>query len=376
MARKRRRGFGQLRQLPSGRWQAQYVGPDGQLHREEKGKSYAEEWQAEAWLAAERKKIDLGTWGAVERSDGITLKAYADQWLEERRVKGELLRPRTKALYASLLRRLVYPALGDVKLVSITPPMVRSWHSGLGKDHPTQSAHAYSLLHAIMQTAFEDEVIDANPCRVRGAMATERKREVHLLTEADLNKLAKAMPSYLRASVILAAWCGLRWGETSELRRKDVSADGKVLKIQRGVTYRDKAFHYDEPKTKASIRTVDVPPHIAPMVVAHLKTHVGKDREALLFPAEDGGNLRADQYRPHWDKARAAIGQPTLRVHDLRHLGAVIVAKYGNTVEVMARIGHTTPSQAMEYQHMQSGRGAELAAMMSADAKEAPPSVV
>jgi integrase len=31
------------------------------------------------------------------------------------------------------------------------------------------------------------------------------------------------MPTRLHASVVLAAWCGLRWGETAELRRKDVS---------------------------------------------------------------------------------------------------------------------------------------------------------
>src|SRR4051812_15698673 len=104
MARKRR-GFGRLRQLPSGRWQAAYIGPDTKLHKARR--TYATESDAEGWLAGERRKIDLGTWGAVERSDGITLRAYSNQWIEQRK-----LRRRTRLLYESMLERLILPDLG------------------------------------------------------------------------------------------------------------------------------------------------------------------------------------------------------------------------------------------------------------------------
>src|SRR5262249_49473469 len=115
---KKRRGFGRLRQLPSGRWQAAYIGPDTKLHKAPR--TYAAESDAQGWLAIERRKIDLGTWGAVERSDGITLRAYADQWMEQRS-----LRPRTRQHYESMLERLILPELGDVKIVALTPAKVR-----------------------------------------------------------------------------------------------------------------------------------------------------------------------------------------------------------------------------------------------------------
>ena len=57
--------------MPSGRWQAQYTAPDGLPLKAPS--TFAAKDDAVAWLAAERRKIDLGTWGAVERSDGITL---------------------------------------------------------------------------------------------------------------------------------------------------------------------------------------------------------------------------------------------------------------------------------------------------------------
>lgn len=356
---RKRRGFGRIRQERSGRYSAAYVGPDGKLHKAPK--TYAMDTDAERWLADERRKIDLGTWGAVERSDGVTLRAYTDRWIEQRQ-----LRPRTKQHYESMLARLILPELGDMKLAALTPARVRQWHAGLGADHPTRNAHAYALLHAICATAVQDEVLDANPCRIRAAMQTKRKRDVDVLTPAQVDKLAAKMPAELRASVILAAWCGLRWGETSELRRKDVSKDASVLQVRRAVTYRAGEFHVGEPKTAAGIRDVAVPPHIRPVITAHLRNHVGRDPEALLFPGEDGKHLRADLYRTPWEKAREAIGKPNLRVHDLRHVGAVLAAQSGaTTAELMHRLGHTTPQMALRYQHVAEGRDAEIAERLS-----------
>ncbi|OBH01244.1 integrase [Mycobacterium sp. E2699] len=358
-ARRKRRRFGRLRHLPSGRWQAAYIGPDGKLHKAPH--TFASDVAAEAWLSKVRDAIDREVWGATERSDGVILRDYARRWMDHRQ-----LRPRTKALYESLLERLILPKLGDAVMVNLTPAAIRQWHAALGADHPTQTAHGYALLHAICATAVQDEVIDANPCRIRSAMQTKRRRNIDILTPAEVDRLATEMPAQLRASVILAAWCGLRWGETSELRRADVSADCSVLHVRRAVTYRDRVFTVGEPKTAAGVRDVAVPPHIRPIIKAHLKNYVGRGADSLLFPDDDGTHLRADRYRPHWEKARAAIGKPTLRVHDLRHVGAVLAAQSGaTTAELMHRLGHTTPQMALRYQHVAEGRDAEIAERLS-----------
>jgi integrase len=97
-----------------------------------------------------------------------------------------------------------------------------------------------------------------------------------------------------------------------------------------------------------------------------LKTHVGRTGDSLLFGEDDCTHLRADRYRTHWEKARAAIGKPNLRVHDLRHVGAVLAAQSGaTTAELMHRLGHTTPQMALRYQHVAEGRDAEIAERLS-----------
>lgn len=355
----RRRSFGRIRQERSGRYSAAYIGPDGRLHSA--GRTFSIKEDAEGWLSGVRRSIELDNWGTLESSDGVTLRAYADRWLKQRQ-----LRPRTIGLYEGLLKRLILPELGEMRLATITPATIRGWHAGLDADKATQRAHAYGLLHAIFATAVADELIDANPCRIRAAMQTKRRRDVEVLTPAQVDKLASKMPGELRASVTMAAWCGLRWGETSELRRKDLPADCSVLRIRRAVTYRAGVFTVGEPKTSAGIRDVAVPPHIRPIIKEHLRTHVGRGANALLFPGPDGGNLRPDQYRYWWELARKAIKKPNLRVHDLRHVGAVLAAQSGaTTAELMHRLGHTTPEMALRYQHVAEGRDAEIAARLS-----------
>ncbi len=355
--RRQRRGFGRLRKLPSGRWQAAYVGPDARLHKAPR--TFAAEIDAEGWLASQRRKIDLGTWGAAESSDGITLASYAARWMAQRQ-----LRPTSAAKYHSLLERLILPELGLIRLAAITPALVRGWHAGLDGAHPHQNTDAYKLLHAIFATAVADEVLEASPCRLRGLPASA-KRDVDVLSPSQIDALAAGMPERWRASVAVTAWCGLRLGELTELRRKDVADGASVLRIRRAVVFLSGEFIVGPPKTSAGARDVGVPPHIRPILLAHMATHVGKSGDALLFSDDDGRHLR-DRYHDAFSRARAAVGRPHLRVHDLRHIGAVYAAQSGaTTIELMHRLGHTTPSMALRYQHVAEGRDAEIAQRLS-----------
>ena len=59
-----RRAFGTLRQLPSKRWQASYVGPDGRRHLAHS--TFRNKGDAEAWLNSEEVLIDRATWTPPE----------------------------------------------------------------------------------------------------------------------------------------------------------------------------------------------------------------------------------------------------------------------------------------------------------------------
>ncbi|MDH3026839.1 site-specific integrase [Gordonia alkanivorans] len=355
-----RRGWGYIRKLPSGRFQASYIGDD--LRRHKAPRTFTAKMDAEAWLAMERRKLEIGTWEAPTRPVPVLdLATYAERWVSERK-----LRPRTATGYRALLRLHINPTLGDKTVATITPEMVRRWYIGLGTDHPTRNTHAYQLLHAVMATAVTDDLIPANPVHIRGAMHAERKRQPVILTPNEVGLLAEEMPAELAASVLLAAWCGLRWGETSELRRKDLDLDGAVLTVARGVTYRDKTFRVQGTKSGV-VRRVVMPPHIVERVRDHLANHVGADPDSLLFPAPGTETHLVDVlYRKSFTKAASAIGRAGLHVHDLRHFAGTQAARVGGTTaEVMARLGHSTVGAAMKYQASDLKRDRQIAAALS-----------
>jgi len=346
--------------LPSGRFQASYIGDD--LRRHTAPRTFTEKMDAEAWLAQERRKLEVGTWEAPAKPVPVLdFKTYADRWVDERK-----LRPRTATGYRSLLRLHINPVLGDKPIATITPAMVRRWYIGLGTDHPTRNTHAYQLLHAIMSTAVEDDLVDANPVHIRGAMHTARRREPVILEPKEVAQLAGAMPNHLAVSVLLAAWCGLRWGEFSELRRKDVDVSNGTLTVARGVTYRNKEFRVHGTKSGV-VRRVVMPPHILDDVRSHLENHVDDGPESLLFPAPGtNGHMVDIVYRKSFVKAARAIDRPGLRVHDLRHFAGTQAARVGGTTaEVMARLGHSTVKAAMGYQASGLERDRQIAERLS-----------
>lgn len=116
---------------------------------------------------------------------------------------------------------------------AITPSVVRTWWSRLPADKPTIRARNYALLKAVMNTAVGDEVIDSNPCRIRGAANTPRAREIRPATIEDLEVIVEAMPDRLRALVLLCAWCALRSGEVLELRRRDLDVAAATVRVVR-----------------------------------------------------------------------------------------------------------------------------------------------
>lgn len=360
-----KRSFGQITRLPSKRYRARYTGPDTRLHNAPH--TFETRLDAEAWLTDERRAISAGTWvSPAERKQSarnvVTFEQYAQKWLRRRDLK-----PRTEAHYRSLLDKQILPTFADAPLKAITSERVRDWHADLDKDRPTLRAHAYALLRTIMGTALTDEKIAANPCHIRGAGQSKRVAKIKPATLAELETIAAEMPLRYRPMLLLSAWCALRFGEVTELRRKDVDLKNGILHVRRGVTRANGETVIGAPKSDAGTRDVAIPPHMVPMLKEHRDSMPMRGQDALLFPAADGVSHMAPSslYRVYYP-ARKAAGRADLRWHDLRHTGAVLAAQTGATLaELMGRLGHSTPQAALRYQHAAQGRDAQIAAALS-----------
>jgi integrase len=360
-----KRSFGNLRKLPSGRWQARYTGPDT---REYKAPStFAAKIDAEAWLTDRRREIDRELWSPPADATGakakpVALVDYAETWLSQRDLK-----PRSRSHYRKLLDAHILPGLGSLPLKSITPDDIRAWYAKLDDSTPTLRSHAYGLVRTILATAASDGKISNNPCHIRGAGSAKRVHKIRPATLPELATITEEMPKQWAAMILFASWLAMRFGEITELRRGDIDLTDEVVRIRRGVVRVDGQVIVGDPKSDAGTRDVSVPPHLVPVIAEHLKDHVGPGKDALLFPAVNGGHLQTSTLYRRYYAARAKAGRDDLRFHDLRHSGAVLAAATGASLaELMGRLGHSTPAAALRYQHVAGGRDKAIAAALSA----------
>ena len=142
-------------------------------------------------------------------------------------------------------------------------------------------------------TAVDDEVIPQNPCKIKGAgdaQATERPT----LSVPQVQELTQAMPEHYWTPWQFLVWSGIRIGGAAAFQRKDsqLSSNAPTLTVWARFFKVKGVFELDTPKSEAGMRTIALPPHLAPIRRKHLGIYTEGDPDALNI-----------HYRNRWSHA-------------------------------------------------------------------------
>ncbi|OBG06589.1 tyrosine-type recombinase/integrase [Mycolicibacter sinensis] len=357
-------------------YQASFIGPD--LCRHYAPHTFSSKMNAEAWLVRERDYRDrcAGSgeqWkppaerATEKKAEVLLFGVYGKQVIDQRK-----LSQRTRIEYEAKWAQLIEPTFGKVPVADMNPTAVRAWFSSLDATKERRNSHAYGVLNMICNTAVKDGLLQRNPCMIQGAMNTKAKANVKIPTTTELHAIADklgAEPNHakFKALVLLAGWCGLRYGEVSELRRKDFDAGCTVVSITRAVGHRNGECILGPTKT-GERRKVEIPPHIQQDVKDHLAEYVSSNPDDLLFKPSRGGCHLNDRVfnKDVFQKAAKDVGREDLSAHDLRRFAGSKNAQAGATLtENMRRLGHKTAKASLLYQHDYDDSGKKLAADLS-----------
>lgn len=369
----RRRDFGAVRRLPSGRWQARYRLSGGE--RVTAPQTFASKAEAARWLALTAADQSRGMW-IDPRAGQVRLADYARAWLESR----ARLAPKTREFYASQIENHILPAvaeglppLGELALGEITSEIVRAWYAALVRDRSdSTAAKAYTRLRQILSQAVDDDRIARNPCRINGG-GVERHPEQRFASMTELYDLAGAVPVRYRAVILTAGLAGLRQGELFALRRRDVDLLRAAITVRRQrIRLSSGEVIEDHPKSEAGRRRVAIPAQLVAELEVHLASYAQVEMDGYVFITARGLPLDRSRFRTRvWCPAAKAVGLEGLRFHDLRHTAGTLAAQTGATTkELMARLGHASPRAAMVYQHAAEDRDRLIAERLDAMASE------
>jgi integrase len=289
-------------ELPSGEIQARarFRDYDGRTRLVSKvGHSKA---AAERALKAEltSRQGPAGT-GAVGSS--MRVQDLADAWLES----AHGWSTGTERTYRSVVRKLVKPALGQLRVREVTPGVVsRAIAAISASSGPGAAKSARACISGMFALAIQDGAITANPVRDSVAKISSRKKSPRALTADEVTTLVRWMRTNNRAVALdlpdLVDWMlatGSRIGEALALRYGSNSDGRPLLDLDAG-TWEVNAtvvrvpgqglVVQPRPKTAAGWRVIAVPEFAVAMQRGRPAGRGSVDR--LVFTAPVAGGLR------------------------------------------------------------------------------------
>lgn len=376
MARRSANGTGTIRKKTVTRggrkyeyWEARYTegadpGTGKQVQRSITGKTQKEVAQK---LKAATAAIDNGTYTAPSKQ---TLGQWLDAWIE---TYCGSIKPRTLEIYKTDIRVHIKPALGAVRLESLTTQMIQGFYNDLGKPakgrpeglSPKTVKNIHGVLHKALQQAVLIGSLRFNPTEAC-TLPRQEKRDLAPLDDDQIAAfLAAIQDSPLKTLLTVTLFTGMREGEILGLMWECVDFNAGTITINKQLQrYREPSggvYRISVPKNSKG-RTITPAASVMTLLKQHRATQSAQRLRAgklwqdagFVFTDELGHHLTSSIVYRAFKRAAAEIGRPDARFHDLRHSYAVASIRSGDDIKtVQENLGHATASFTLDiYGHV------------------------
>ena len=234
-------------------------------------------------------------------AEGLNVGEYVDRWLSDS--VRDTVKATTFERYEQITRLHLKPALGRVKLKTLTPAHVRSLYRE--KLEAGLSARTVRYIHTTLHKALKQAVMDGLiPRNVTEAVKPPQptREEMHPLTPEQAKVLlqtAHETRDRLEALYVLAIHTGLRQGELLGLKWDDVDLEDDSLQVRRTLANTKSGLVFSFPKTTGSRRSVKLTSKATKALKSHLERQLAEidrvgslwnpgDADGLIFASETG----------------------------------------------------------------------------------------
>ena len=273
-------------------------------------------------------------------------------------------RPGTRRIYEGYLRLYIRPGLGHIPLNRLTAKDMQRFFAWLKTEGradqsdgetglaDSQLRNIHSLCWRALEKAVSGNLIPRNPasgCKLPPA----RKGEMNLLSRESMQKLLiQAKEEKYYELFLLEFATGLRLGELTALQWEDLNLTTGELRISKQAVVIGSEVVVTEPKTKAAVRTLLLPPKVLEVFREYRKRNVSR----WLFPSpkKEDSPLLPSVVRQRLHRLLDHAGCERVRFHDLRHTFATLALESGMDVKTFsAMLGHVSAATTLDiYTHI------------------------
>lgn len=205
---------------------------------------------------------------------------------------------------------------------------------------PRTKRWRHSVLRMVLDHAVEEGLLARNPAAKTSFPPLETPQHTYL-TASEVEKLARLCGPQGDVVTILA-YTGLRWGELCGLNVADVDLAANRVRVRRSTTQVGGKLVAGATKSRAGTRSVPIPRRIVPLLSRRIE---GRSDEEPAVRSPHGARLSRENWvrSVRWKQCTAALGRPTLRIHDLRHTYASLARSAGADLRLLQKtMGHAS----------------------------------
>ena len=179
--------------------------------------------------------------------------------------------------------------------------------------------------------------LNNNPCKKVKKMGKSDADKLNFWTKDEYDCFISGIDRESKYYVIfeILFWTGCREGELLALTKGDISFENNQISITKTYYHTGRQDVITEPKTKQSVRTVEIPEFLKKEIKDFVDGHYGMPDDERLFPIVQ----EAVQHKMKRQIAKAGV--KNIRVHDLRHSHvAYLINKGIEPLLIKERVGH------------------------------------
>jgi integrase len=279
---------------------------------------------------------------AAERQ-APTVSELADRFITEHVLPKT--RPGTTTAYLGHLRRYIRPALGNLKVAAVKFGDIDRLHRHVTDSRgPYAANRTVATLTKMFGLAVRWGYRTDNPCK--GVAANRETKRRRYLKDDELPRLLKAMAAHPNRGAVnivrMLLLTGGRVGEVLAMRWEDVDL-GAGTWHKRAAATKQKTDH--SVPLSAPARAL-----LSEIAAEQAK---GGAKQVFVFPGRSSASGHYADLNFFWKDLRDAAGIPDVRLHDLRHSVASVLASSGISLPIIGELlGHATPAMTSRYAHI------------------------